>query len=321
MSKKNLRNAAVVLLTVFVFSTLAAAQEMVSKNERQAVRPMTIPISIFTNKELRRNQAEEFVEAGEIKVLEDGEEQVILSIKSVSDTPLSLAVLIQDDLSSEVNLQLSEIKKFIRNLPSGSRVMVAYLRGGKLDIRKKFTEELGEAADSLRIVAGSAAAAPRSPYDSVVDVLKRFDALPNGRRAILLISDGLDASEGINSSFPGRSIDLDKAIIRAQRKSVAIYSIYATGSITRVASTNVILNAQGSLNQLSHQTGGRAFFQGTFTAVSFDPFIKDIGLLLNRQFAVTYLSTHMNKGYHKVKVSSTNSEVRIEHPKGYFYRQ
>jgi len=45
-----------------------------------------------------------------------------------------------------------------------------------------------------------------------------------------------------------------------------------------------------------------------------------LGLLLNRQFALTYLSTRMKKGYHKVQVSSTNPDVKIEHPKGYFYK-
>ena len=54
--------------------------------------------------------------------------------------------------------------------------------------------------------------------------------------------------------------------------------------------------------------------------MSFEPFFKDMSLLLSRQFALTYLSTHMKKGYHKLEITSTNPEVKIEHPKGYFYR-
>jgi hypothetical protein len=136
----------------------------------------------------------------------------------------------------------------------------------------------------------------------------------------LLISDGLDVSNGISSSTPTQSIDLDNAILRAQRNGVAIYSFYASATLTESGNSNLILNAQGSLNRLSEETGGRAFFQGTFTAISFQPFFRDLNLLLNRQFALTYLSTHLNKGYHRVKVTSTNPEVRIEHPKGYYYR-
>jgi len=55
--------------------------------------------------------------------------------------------------------------------------------------------------------------------------------------------------------------------------------------------------------------------------VSFVPFLRDIDLLLVRQFALTYLSTHMNQGYHRVEVTSTNPDVKIEHPKGYYYRR
>ena len=61
---------------------------------------------------------------------------MILSIRSVSNTPLALAVLIQDDLASEANLQLKSIAEFIKALPSGSRVMVAYLRGGTIKFGK-----------------------------------------------------------------------------------------------------------------------------------------------------------------------------------------
>jgi len=28
----------------------------------------------------------------------------------------------------------------------------------------------------------------------------------------------------------------------------------------------------------------------------------------------------MNKGYHRVEVSSTNPDIKVEHPKGYYFR-
>ena len=190
-----------------------------------------------------------------------------------------------------------------------------------MQVRQKFTSDLDKAADSLRIVVGSASAAPRSPYDGVIDALKRFDGLPTGRRAILLVSDGLDTSNGFSGSSPGQSNDLDRAILQAQRRSVAIYSFYSSATYTETGNHILVNNGQGSLNRISRATGGRAFFQGTFTPVSYAPFFKDLSMALNRQFALTYLSTHMKKGYHKVEVLSTNPEVKIEHPKGYYYRK
>jgi VWFA-related protein len=312
--------AAICSVLVLVFSVVYFAQNKDRDNQpEQRVRTVSIPISIFTKQELKEKRAAEFVQVDTISVKEDGDEQEILSIRSVSDTPLALALLIQDDLSTSFNLQLQDLARFIRTLPQGSRVMVAYLRGGTLQVRQKFTEDLEKAAKSLRITSGSASASS-SPYDGVSDALKRFDALPNGRRAILLVSDGLDTSNGSGNFLNLTSLELDQAILRAQRKGVAVYSFYNEASGTEGANTNVITSGQNLLNKLSDETGGRAFFQGSISPVSFEPFFKDLRLALNRQFVLTYVSTHFKKGYHKVKVTSTNPEVKIEHPKSYNYK-
>jgi hypothetical protein len=133
---------------------------------------------------------------------------------------------------------------------------------------------------------------------------------------MLLISDGLDAFE----PSPTQSIELERAILQAQRNSVAVYSFYSTTNFTANNSGFLSLQGQGSLNRLAEETGGRAFFQGTLSPVSFEPFFKDLNNALTRQFALTYLSTHMKRGLHRVQVFSTNPDVKIEHPKSYIYR-
>ncbi len=307
------------IVGLFLFAGSVSAQPR-KGNLNQNVRTVTIPISIYTKEELRQGQLEEFVQADNLTVTEDKEEQEILSIRSVANTPLAIAILIQDDLGGNFNLQLPDIAKFIRNLPKGSRVFVGYLRSGNIDVRQRFTDDLEKAARSLRIVSGNAALAPRNPYDGIISALERFDALPAGRRAILLFSDGLDASNGFDGISPSSSLDLDRAILRSQRRGVAVYSIYSPATLTEVGTSRLVLNAQGSLIRLSDETGGRAFFQGSLAAVSFQPFFKDLGILLNRQFALTYLSRNMERGYHKIEVTSSNPAVKIEHPKGYYYR-
>ena len=168
---------------LFIISVLFGsnfAQQLTENraNQKERVRTVTIPISIFTKQEIRENQTEEFVQAGNLFVKEDGDDQTILSIRSVSSTPLAITVLIQDDLTGSINLQLDDIRKFIRGLPQGSRVSIGYLRGGTLQIRQKFTEDLERAAKSIRIVTGSSYVSPSNPYDPLEEALKRFDALP-----------------------------------------------------------------------------------------------------------------------------------------------
>lgn len=302
------------------FLALAATAQPERDRQPQKVRTVSIPISIFTKEELREGQMQEYVQADRLIVRENREEQTILSIRSVTDAPLALAVLIQDDLVTDFNLQLRDLAAFIKNLPRGSRVMVGYMRGGNLQIRQKFTDDLEAAAGALRIVTSSPSSAPRSPYESLVDALDRFDALPAGRRAVLMVSDGVDLSQGVSGSSPGQSADLERAILRAQRRSASVFSIYTPASYTAGGSSILALNGQSSLLKLSDETGGRAFFQGTIAPISFQPFFRELRILLNRQFLLSYLSTHMKKGYYKVEVVSTNPQVKIEHPKGYYHR-
>ncbi len=308
------------ILWTFVVVTIAGSVFGQTPEQKGKVRTVTIPISIFTKSELRDNQAQEFVQADRLIVKEDKEEQAILSIRSVSDSPLSIAFVIQEDLSTNFNLQIKDIQEFIKGMPKGTRVMIAYARSGSLQVRQRFTDDLEKAAGSLRIVSGSPNFAPRSPYDGVSEVLNRFDGVPAGRRAVLLFSDGLDTSQGQNLASITQSFDLEQAMLKAQRKGVAIYSFYSPTTTTENGNSTFVFAAQGALAKISEQTGGRAFYQGSIAPVSYLPFFRDLNISLNRQFSLTYLSTHMKKGYYRVEVLSTNPEIKIEHPKGYYYR-
>src|SRR5687768_10801493 len=128
-----------------IFSGLLRAQEPAAK---QQVRTVTIPISIFTKRELREGTPEESVQLDRLILQEDGQDQQILSIRSVNTTPLSIAIVVQDDLTSVFNLQLDDIRNFIRGLPIGTRVMTAYARSGSIDVRQRFTDDLNLAANS-----------------------------------------------------------------------------------------------------------------------------------------------------------------------------
>src|SRR5687767_2628669 len=114
-------------------------------------------------------------------------------------TPLNIAILIQDDLISQVGNELDITSDFIRSLPAGSRVMVGYITSGSLQVRQPFTTDLDKAARSLRIPHGSAASAPFNPYVEVIEALRKFERDGGNAKAVLLISDGLDTSRGFRS--------------------------------------------------------------------------------------------------------------------------
>ena len=277
-------------------------------------RPVTIPVTIKVNEKTTEVPAE--LQNIDLTISEDGEPQTLISLRGYGYSPVTLAILIQDDLVPSVGTEIKALADFVRGLPKGSRVMVGYLRTGSLQVRQKFTNDLEKAAKALRPPSGFASAGPYNPYVEVIEALKKFEAQPLGRRAILLVSDGLDLSRGVDSSAPTQSIDLQRAVNESQRRSVAIYGFYAP---TQAAAANSLLaaNAQSSLLRLSNETGGIAFFQGTGAPVSFVPFIRELDVSLHKQAALTFLSTHLNKGFHRIEIKSSTPGVRVAYPSGY----
>lgn len=283
---------------------------------RRDVRTVTIPVTLSLPE---RAQTAEVSYLEDLQVFEDGERQEILAIRGAGRSPLTLAVLIQDDLVSSVSNEIQGVAAFVRKLPPGSRVMVGYLGSGSLRVRQKFTNDLERAAKSLRIPLSSTAASPYNPFSLTRDAVKRFESQPVGRRAVLVVSDGIDLSRGVLSSSPAQSLDLQRLINDAQRLSVAVYTIYAPS--VGGGDLSLISNGQSSLQRLSDETGGRAFFQGSGAPVSLDPYLREMDALLSRQFALTYLSTHPDKGFHKVRVVANTGDGEIFYPKGYTFKK
>ena len=199
--------------------------------------------------------------------------------------PLNIAILIQDDLIPQVGNELGVTRDFIRSLPEGSRVMVGYITTGTLQVRQPFTTDLEKAAKSLRIPVASRTSSAFNPYVEVIEALKKFEDGGTNANALLLISDGLDTSRGFDSTAAGFTLDIQRAISEANKRHVSVFSFYAPSvgltSHSRLASSY----GQSSLNRLSNETGGRAFFQGTTGFVTFDSYFSRLREALNRQYA------------------------------------
>jgi VWFA-related protein len=283
---------------------------------RRDVRTVTIPVTLRLPE---RAQQAEVSYLDDLQVFEDGERQEILAIRGAGRSPLTLAVLIQDDLVSSMSNEIRGIAAFVRKLPPGSRVMIGYLSSGSLRVRQKFTNDLERAAKSLRIPLSSTAASPYNPFALTRDAVKRFESQPVGRRAVLVLSDGIDLSRGLTNASPAQSLDLQRLVNESQRLGVAVYTMYAPS--VGGGDSLLIANGQGSLQRLSDETGGRAFFQGTGAPVSLDQYLRELDALLSRQFALTYLSTHPDKGFHKVRVVANIGDSEIFYPKGYTFKK
>jgi hypothetical protein len=197
-------------------------------------------------------------------------------------SPVNLAILIQDDLVSHVSNELSVTREFIQSLPEGSQVMVGYIRAGSLQVRQPFTNDLGKAARSLRILISSTSAAPYNPYVEVLEALKKFEPSNKNTNVVLLISDGLDVSRGFDAGSVLNSVDMNRAIEEAKRRDVTIFAFYAPSVGLTRRSFLASSWGQSSLNRISNETGGKAFFQGTTDFVTFNPYFERLTRALNQ---------------------------------------
>ena len=202
--------------------------------------------------------------------------------------PLNIAILIQDDLVSQVGNELGVTRDFIRSLPKGSRVMVGYITTGSLQVRQPFTTDLERAARSLRIPTASTASSAFNPYVEVIEALRQFRGEWNNANAVLLVSDGLDVSRGFDSTVAGHTLDLERTISEASKRHVAVFSFYAPSVGLTSHSSLAASYGQSSLNRLAEETGGKAFFQGTNGFVTFDSYFRRLQQALNQQYAKAY---------------------------------
>jgi VWFA-related protein len=309
---------ALIFALCLIFGVAAVAR---AKRQQNRVtlngRDVTILVTAHPHNERSRVLADS-LKPEDFSVREDNRPQRILSVKRTGETPPIVAVVIQDNLVSRVSNEIRGIKSFIRGLPEGSRVMTGYISVGSLRVTQDFTTDRERAAASLRILVSSQAAAPFSPYEQVLEALRRFDTQPQARRIMLLVSDGLDVSRGFRSASPALAVELDRAIDEAQRRSVAVFAFYAP-SVGLTSRSHLAVNfGQGCLNRMADETGGDAFFSGT-DFVTFDPHFKELNYSLGHQWLITYRSENLEHGFRKIEVK-TDYDLELLHPSGYRLR-
>ena len=303
----------VVFITVTILLLPAAARAQADKMSRKGGE-VTILVTVKPHNERTRLIAER-LQPTDFAVLENKHPQEIISVRKADTEQLELAVLIQDDLVGRVNNELDGIRDFILSLPEGSKVMTGYLTAGTIQVRQAFTDDRERAAKSLRIILSSSAGTPYNPYSEVIEAIGKFPPERTGRRMILLVSDGLDISRGFRSASPMMSVDLDRAILAAQRSGISVFTYYAP-SVGLTSRSRMAVNfGQGSLLRIADETGGEAFFSGT-DFVSFAPYFREMNQLMGNQWLITYRSDSTGKDFRKIEVT-TDFDVDLQYPFGY----
>lgn len=199
---------------------------------------------------------------------------------------LELFVLIDDELSTMVGNQLDDIRKFINEQPAATKVGVAYMQNGTARVLQDPTSDHDQAAKVLRLPMGIGGA-NASPYFSLSDLVKRWPQ-SNERRAVLMVSDGIDRYYGTGDL---QDPYLEAAIDEAAKAGIIVSAIYSPGAGHYGHSYWQNYWGQIYLSELADRTGGEAYYIGfTGAPVTFTPYLDSLDRRLGNQYLLVFLA-------------------------------
>jgi len=133
-----------------------------------------------------------------------------------------------------------------------------------------------------------------------------------GRKAIVLITDGVDT---------GSKISRDKAIEAAQKADAIIYSIYYVDRAAYGGGFGTISlgsSGEGELRRMSSETGGQVFHVDRNHTL--DDAFREIQDEMRSQYAITYQPPNPKRdgSYHKIDLRVTSKDNKVQARKGYY---
>jgi hypothetical protein len=302
------RNCLILGVVCGLCLSAAFAQRASSSNEGV---PVTVTVTVTG-----RDQAQpSAIPINAVVAKQDGKVAKVISWEPATGgkAGLDVAVLIDNSVSQKASVQLKDIGEFLRTLPAEARVAVGYADFGGVRFEQEFTTDHENAAKSIRIPNAFPGTA-NGVYDSFAELIKKWPATQN-RKVVIFVSHGIDVTNGVDDSIPSQSMVLQRAIDAAERGGVVVYTIFASGSGRALQNQFLVNNGQGSLARLASETGGDAYFQGSQTPISFQPFLEDVRKLLGQQYLLTFLAAPSEKGrYARLLVTVESGDVELIAP-------
>jgi len=274
-----------------------------------------------------------------IRVLEDGQPQEIFTFQKSIDLPLSIAILLDTSISEQRTLpdEKAAAQSFLEAVVRPQKDEAAILSfTGDVTLEQGFTgnlERLRRAIDKVEFVPPSGyvggnvvIGGSTQPTPPISDVNRDLagstaiwdavwvcsndlmtDSAENTRRAIILLTDGVDTSSRLK---------IHEAIERAQKADAFVYAIGIGDSYQGGID-------MGSLRKIAEQTGGRAYFPQSEKELrsAFAQIQRD----LREQYLLAYSPSNKARdgSYRKIQIEVVNPELRKQNLKlnyrpGYF---
>jgi hypothetical protein len=296
--------------TAMFLSFASAAPLMHSPLRAQNTNPraITVTVTAFTRGDATPPQ----IPMSEVVVRQGNKDRPILNweLTNSSNPKLDLVIVIDDSLASSVATRWNELRKFLSDLPAGSRVGAAFASRGSIRLVQQPSEDHSLAAKALDSPAG-VTVQNCSIYESVQALIHGWPSR-QGRRVLLLISHGIDYEFDAGDNWDDW-LRMQKAIEEAQQKNVVVYSIYAKPIMDSSLNVGILERGQNALNFFSTATGGQAYYSlGTETAPTFEPYLQRMQRELAQQYLLTFQAEPVAKPtLVSLHVAAANKAVQL----------
>lgn len=238
----------------------------------------------------------------DFKLLEDGREQTLYSF-SAEETPYAAAVLLDFSGSMEkrVTMARSAAIRFLDGLRSED-VAAVY----RFDAEIEQLQDYSPSRDLAPVVFGMRAKGMTVLNDAILRAAEDLSRRPEKRRAIVVLSDGMDTRS---------SASADKALSAALNADATIYTV----DMSAPNSASAVERAQSAaaLRNFAVKTGGRYISTpgGQALRDAFNSIIEELG----NQYTLAYQSSNRARDgrWREINVKLTRAEMTARTRKGY----
>lgn len=250
---------------------------------------------------------------------EDGRSQTILHFSQESNQPLKIGLLVDTSRSQTSVLEPERKASFTfldQVLRADDSAFVLHF-DIHVELLQGFTssrEELSKALDALKIPRRASTLL----FDAVRQASEELMKRQNGRKAFILLSDGVDVHS---------KASIGTAIEYAQRADTLIYSVVFGLSPLRAISPAMIAvdeiyrkHGRNTMRSLAEETGGRYFEVSKNKSIS--QIYREIEDEMRNQYTIAYTSDRQDesKDFRKISLTLTDKNLTARTRPGYYPR-
>lgn len=251
----------------------------------------------------------------DVKVKINGKQSSVTSWTPLRgpDSRIELVLLIDSGASRSLGEEMGELRQFIQETPSNTKIAIAYMENGRAAFAGPLSANPAEVERGLHLPGGFPGSSA-SPYFCLSDLARHWPSNDRGaRREVMMITDGVDP---YNPGFDPDNSYMQSAIADSARAGLVVYSIFWHNQGYRYNQEAESDTGQNLLSVVSTATGGISYWHGTGNPISFQPYFEDLRRRLRNQYELRFSAPIKGKPAvvdMKLKVSAPAINVDAPH--------